>query len=126
MGKNVRSFRDLVAWQKGMELADKVYEFSRLLPRAELFGLSAQMRKAAVSVASNVAEGFGRYTRPEYIRFLQIARGSLYETATQIELAARVKLVTPQQAEEVLAVATETGKILNGLISSLRAKRESQ
>jgi four helix bundle protein len=79
---NVKTFRDLVAWQKGMELAKAVYQETKKMPETERFGLTNQMRRSAVSIASNIAEGFGRQSRPDLLKFLRVARGSLNELAT--------------------------------------------
>ncbi len=86
MSAEIRSFRDLVVWQKAMVLVEHVYGFSKLFPSDERYGLTAQIRRAAVSVPSNIAEGYGRHSTSDYIRFLQISLGSLNELQTQLEL----------------------------------------
>ena len=83
----VESYRDLIAWKKAKELALDVYTCTREFPRSEIYGLSAQMRRAAVSVPSNIAEGKGRYSQREFVQFLHHARGSLLELETQLEIA---------------------------------------
>lgn len=83
----IESYRDLIVWQKSMSLAQVVYTATRAFPKEDQFGLTNQLRRAVVSVPSNIAEGNGRGTTPDYIRFLQIARGSLFEAQTQIELS---------------------------------------
>ena len=118
------SFRDLVAWQKGMDVVYRVYGFTAQLPEQERFALVVQMRQAAISVPSNIAEGWGRDTTRDYIRFLHIARGSTYELSTQAE-------VCHQQGyagdwTEVMADCEELGRIINGLIKSLRRRVESK
>jgi len=119
----VRSFRDLVAWQRGMELAEAVYGATRDLPDSERYGLCTQLRRAAVSVPSNVAEGFARQSRADYLKFLRVARGSLAELSTQIESASRLKLMAsrPQLADLI----EEESRILNGLIRALEQKEQS-
>lgn len=113
----VRSHRDLVAWQRAMELAERVYAIAADLPESERFALSQQLRRAAVSVPSNIAEGYGRHSRKEFVKFLRIARGSVCELLTQLELARRLKLIAhdPQTSD----LAEETDRVLNALIRSL-------
>lgn len=113
----VRSHRDLVAWQRAMELAERVYGIAGDLPESERFALSQQLRRAALSVPSNIAEGYGRHSRKEFVKFLRIARGSVCELLTQLELARRLKLIVhdPQTSD----LAEETDRVLNALIRSL-------
>ena len=118
------SFRDLVAWKKGMDIVHQVYRSTAQLPEQERFVLAVQMRRAAISVPSNIAEGWGRDTTRDYIRFPHIARGSTYELSTQAE-------VCHQQGyaggwTEVIADCEELGRIINGLIKSLRHRVESK
>lgn len=116
----VRSFRDLDVWKDGVELAEIVYRETRSLPEAERYGLTSQLRRAAVSVPSNIAEGWGRRSRADYVRFLHIARGSLFEVATQVEVARRVGLFSDDQAARIEGVGTVCGKRLSRLIAALR------
>lgn len=116
----VTSFRDLDVWTDGISLAEIVYQATRTFPSDERFGLTSQMRRAAVSVSSNIAEGWGRRSRADYLRFLHIARGSLFEVATQVEIARRVGLLTPDLAEQIERQGTTCGRRLNRLITSLR------
>jgi len=114
----VKTFRDLITWQKAMLLARETYLLTKQLPGAEQFGLTAQMRKAAISIPSNIAEGHGRESRSDYLRFLRTARGSLMELQTQFILAADLQLLTmPPHAQELLA---ETDRVLQALIRSLK------
>jgi len=115
------SYEKLVAWQKAMDMVTKIYEAAREFPRDEMYGLTSQLRRAAVSVASNIAEGKGRLTVGEYRHFLGQARGSLLEAATQIRIAQNLNFFTQPQAEELLDATDETGRVLNGLIASLGA-----
>ena len=117
------SFRDLVAWQKGMDLVYQVYGFTAQLPEQERFVLAVQMRRAAISVPSNIAEGWGRDTTRDYIRFLHMARGSTYELSTQAEVCRRQGYAGGWT--EVIADCEELGRIINGLIKSLRRRVES-
>ncbi|MEM7228333.1 MAG: four helix bundle protein [Planctomycetota bacterium] len=114
----IKSFRDLRVWQRGLDLAEAVYESTGSFPPSERFGLQSQMRRSAVSVPSNIAEGWGRESRAEYIRFLVIARASLFELMTQIELAQRVGLGTGMDSAKSLA--NEIGRMLSGLLKALR------
>lgn len=119
-----RTFRDIVAWQRAMELAQWVYGFVGELPDAERFGLSMQMRRAAVSIASNIAEGYGRHSRSEFVRFLRIARGSLCELSTQIELAGALFACVP--SAELVGLVDEVDRVTNALIRSLLDRLEQE
>jgi four helix bundle protein len=113
----VRTFRDLIAWQKGMELAMQIYRATMQMPPSEQYGLTAQMRRASVSIPSNIAEGFGRQKRPELLRFLRMARGSLMELQTQMILAQQLGFMA--MPPELDALQNETDRVLQGLIRSL-------
>ena len=114
----VKTFRDLIAWQKAMALVKQVYRLTEGLPHTERFGLTAQMRRAAVSIPSNIAEGHGRESRTDYLRFLRIARGSLMELQTQLILVEELNLI--QIPSEVNDLHMETDRVLQGLIRSLK------
>lgn len=117
----VNTFRDLIAWQRSKEVAKLIYRETQQMPSDERFGLTNQMRRAAVSVPSNIAEGFGRQTRPDYLRHLRIARGSLMELSTQYELAVEMEMVpTNQRLNELIQ---EADRVLQGLIRGLETKR---
>ena len=122
MGKRIQHYRDLIAWQKAMALAERIYGATKLLPRSEERGLKQQLRRAAISVPSNIAEGYGRGSRRDYIAFLRTARGSLYEIETQVLLAKKLKYLTEPQAASLLEDSAECSRLLNGLIGSLRDK----
>ena len=113
------AYRKLDAWQRAMDTYDALYTLTKLFPREEQFGLTAQIRRAALSVPSNIAEGYGRESRREYLRHLYIARGSLMETETQLIAAVRQEMCTREQAIPVWELTQETGRILHGLISAL-------
>jgi len=102
-----------------MDLAREVYLQTEEFPKSEMFGLRMQMRRSAVSVASNIAEGHGRLTDPQLRNSLGMARGSLYELQTQAELAASMQFIQAQPADHLLAVATEVAKLINGLLGVL-------
>ena len=113
----VKCYEELVAWQKAMLLAQMVYGLQKQLPKEETFGLGDQIRRAAVSIPSNIAEGFGRESPNEFKRFLSIARGSLYEMKTQLQLADSLGYLRLDTASWLLV--DEVGKLINGLSKSL-------
>ncbi|MDP3294434.1 MAG: four helix bundle protein [Nevskia sp.] len=119
---SVRGYEDLVVWQKAMLLVREVYLLTADMPDAERFGLTAQIRRAAVSVPSNIAEGQGRLSTGEFKQFLGNARGSLYELETQMRLMTDLNLVDDVAAANILATAGDVARLLNGLINSLKAK----
>ena len=116
----VRRFQDLEVWQKAMDLATLIYEITREFPSDERFGLTNQIRRSATSIPANIAEGFGRLSNPDYLRFLAIARGSLMETETHLLLAERLNYVNAQQIQSFQHINGQVGRLLNGLIRSLR------
>jgi four helix bundle protein len=115
----VRSYRDLVAWKKSMALVANVYRCTQAFPKAEIYGLAVQLRRAAVSVPSNIAEGQGRISTGEFKQFLGHARGSLLEIETQISIAQDLGYLQPEYCERLLHQSAEVGRVLNGLIRSL-------
>ena len=118
----VSRYEDLIAWQKAYALVLAVYRVTERFPSEERFALVAQLRRAAVSIPSNIAEGFGRQTRSDFLRFLDMARGSAYEVQTQLRLAFDLNFASPES--QVLEDVAEVIRVLNGLISSLRSKTE--
>jgi four helix bundle protein len=114
-----RFFRDLIVWQKAMELARAVYVATEEFPKTETFGLRMQMRRSAVSVASHIAEGRGKLTDADLRRSLGSARGALYEFETQNELACGLKFIDEDSSRHLLEIATETAKMINGLLGKL-------
>lgn len=116
----VNGFMDLIGWQKSMDLVEEVYRVSASFTADERFGLTAQVRRAAVSIPSNVAEGYGRSTKADYIRFIDIAKGSANEVETQLRIAQRLRFVKVQNSERALAMAVEVQRILRGLGDGLR------
>ncbi len=115
-----QSYRDLIVWQKAGGLVAEVYRATKSFPSDERFGLVSQLRRAAVSVPSNIAEGQGRLSPGEFKQSLGIARGSLYELETQINLALDLEFLDPPTAIKLLESSTEVARLLNGLISHLR------
>ena len=120
--QNIESYKDLKVWKKGMDLTKAIYLFTRGFPSEEKFGLSSQIRRSAVSIPSNIAEGYGRGSRIDYCRFLKIACGSLYECQTQLELALDFEYISPQQFSRTQSIAEEVSKMLNALIRKLEEK----
>ena len=115
-----KSYRDLIVWQKAMVLARQSYALSESLPSREAYGLIAQIRRAAVSIASNIAEGHGRLTDTQFRHFLGNARGSLNEMQTQLELAADLNYLNREAVHQIMDQGSEVARLLNGLIASLR------
>ena len=120
-----KNYRDLIVWQKAMVLARQAHQMSCSLPKAELFGLSNQIRRTAVSIPSNIAEGYGRLTDLQLRHFLGNTRGSLYELQTQIELAADFGYCDDESVRKLLEQGSEVARLINGLLTSLRRDRES-
>ena len=114
----IRSYRDLDAWQVGMKLAEACYKLTEGFPQRELYGLTSQIRRAAVSIPANIAEGHNR-PRQAYLNHLSIALGSQAELETHIELAVRLGLATPEAARPVQELAEQAGRLLHGLVRSL-------
>jgi four helix bundle protein len=119
VGEAVESYRDLLVWQRGMDLAVEVYHLSRSWPKEEMYGLTSQARRAAASVPANIAEGYGRQSTASYAQFLKIARGSLKELEAHLLLAERVRLAPPGSCAGALARADELGRMLGGLIRAV-------
>ena len=116
----LKGFRDLIVWQKSKALAVKVYRITSSFPKEELFGIVFQMRKAAVSIPSNIAEGQARNGKKEFKHFLGIANGSTAELETQIEISYEMQFLPDATYWELLNDCAEVGKLLNGLITSLK------
>jgi four helix bundle protein len=116
----VRSYKDLVVWERSMELARKVYLASGRLPETERFGLVAQLRRGAVSIPSNIAEGYGRQATGDYRHHLSIARGATLELETQVLLCERLGYLAPADTAVLLGETTQIAKMLAGLIAKLR------
>ena len=114
--------QDLIVWQKAMRLAAQVHEATRRFPRDERFGLLLQMRRAAVSIPSNLAEGAARRTTREFLAFLHIARGSQAELDTQLRLATEFHYLAPECATDLLLKTEEVGRMLTALIAALRRR----
>lgn len=120
----IKTFRDLIAWQRGMELARAVYRATKAMPREEVFALTSQMRRAACSVPMNIAEGFGKHTRPEFLHGLRIASGSLCELMTAYELATSMEMIPV--SPRVIDLLAEVDRVLGALIRKLEAKPRTE
>lgn len=122
----INSYRDLKVWQLAMDLAVEVYSTTKAFPASENYGLTQQLRRAATSVAANVAEGHGRETTAAFINFLRIAQGSLKEVETLLLLATRVGVLAQEKAVAATHQCDELGRMLRGLIRSLQAKASEE
>ena len=116
----IQSYRDLIVWQKSISLVKKIYEISRNFPEEERFVLTPQIRRSAISISSNIAEGYGRRSSKDYIRFLQISIGSLYELSTQIEIVSSLEYLSDNILGEIQTDLIEIEKMLNSLITKIR------
>ena len=116
----LRGYRDLTAWQKAMDLVDAVYTLTGDWPRSEIYGLTSQIRRAIVSVPANIAEGQGRRGKKEFLHHLSIANGSLREVETHLLIALRRDWLGSDACERLLSATAEVGRLLNGLMRSLR------
>jgi len=114
------SYRDLIAWRKATQLALRIYRCTQKFPKDELYGLTSQMRRAGVSIASNIAEGKGRYSRKELMQFLFYARGSLSELETQLFIARELGYLDLAEVRKIEDQSIELGRILNGLTASIQ------
>lgn len=119
------SFRDLNVWKKAMQLVKEVYSVLDFLPSQEKFALSDQIRRAVVSIPSNIAEGYARNSDKEFLQFLYIARGSKAELETQLEIAEMLGYLSRNQLNEINAISEEVGKMLNKLIATIRNSKVS-
>ena len=119
-----RSYKDLVAWQKAMDLVTVIYRATADFPREEQFGLTSQLRRAAVSIPSNIAEGQGRLSEKEFRYFLGQARGSLMEVETQLQIGRNLGYLESERTDKLLTSCAEVGRILNGLLASIARPSE--
>jgi four helix bundle protein len=119
--KKIESFKDLFVWQKGIELVDEIYKMTKTFPKEEIYGITSQIRRAAISVSANIAEGWGRGTTKNYIQFLEISRGSLFELNTLIIISSNLNFVNQKNCNEIEIKINEIGRMLNALISKLES-----
>ena len=116
----VKHYRELLVWQKAMQIVEEIYALAKMLPKEELYALSNQIRRAAVSIPSNIAEGQARNSTKEFANFLSIARGSTAEVETQLIICVRLKYLQQTQIDQALSLCSEVGKMLNVLINKLK------
>jgi four helix bundle protein len=116
----IKSYKDLFIWQKSMLLVMNIYEITKVFPNSEIYGLTSQLRRSAISIPSNIAEGYGRKSTNDYKRFLQIAVGSLYELQTQIEIAFNLKYLGEQKHPEIIDLSIEIDKMLYSIIQKIK------
>jgi four helix bundle protein len=117
-----QDFKDLTVWQRAMEMSECIYRLTKTFPKEELYGLTSQLRRASISVASNIAEGRGRATTGEFKQFLCMAQGSTYEVHTQLLMAGRLKIGDEGLVQKAEALCIETSKMLGAFIASLGKK----
>ncbi len=120
--QNVKSYKDLLVWQKGITLVKRIYQLTQTFPDAERFGLVSQMRRAAVSIPSNIAEGQARHTRKEFIQFISHSEGSVAELETQVILAVELGYCGLADTQEITNLTTELSKMLDSLRRKLDLK----
>ncbi len=116
---DINDFKDLLIWQKGMDIAEKCYFLTKLFPKDELYGMVQQIRRSAVSIPANIAEGYGRRYTGEYVRFLNIAQGSVNELETHLILSKRVELCSEKNIEIILNLLKEESRMIIALIKKL-------
>jgi len=115
----IKSYKDLLVWQKGIVIVKEIYLLCANLPKNEIYGLQSQMKRAAVSIPSNIAEGYGRNYTQNYIQFLKIARGSLLELETQIIISKELGFINTDKFNQIINLITEENKMLNAFIKSI-------
>ena len=116
----MNSYRDLTVWQRGIELVEEVYRLVKRLPNEERYALAEQLRRAVVSVPSNIAEGYARQAPRDYARFLTIARGSKYEVETQLTICERLNYLSAEDTARAYGLCDEIGRMINAIIAKLR------
>lgn len=120
MTSQIKSYRDLLVWQKAIDLVVNAYRATAAFPKTETYGLTSQIRRAASSIPANIAEGYGRGSRKEYVQFLSIAQGSLKELETHFIVGEKLSYLTGSQTERLLAQTDELGPMLGSLIRKLK------
>ncbi|USO00336.1 MAG: four helix bundle protein [Phycisphaeraceae bacterium] len=118
----MRSYRDLEAWKLGISLTKRIYQITGGFPDSERYGLISQLRRASVSIPSNIAEGWGRGSTTEYARFLRVARGSMYEVETQLIIAKELAYLQDEELRRTMDETSQCGRVLSGLLKSIEAK----
>ena len=123
MNGKIKTYRDLLTWQKSLALVTEIYRVSRSFPKDEVYGLAQQMRRSAVSIPSNIAEGYGRNSTSDYVRFLHVASGSLYELQTQAEIALNLRYLKKSDFDKLYESSREIERMLSSLIRKLENSR---
>lgn len=116
----IKTYRDLKIWQKSIEMVTQIYKLTAHFPDKELFGITTQVRRSSVSIPSNIAEGYGRYSRKEYVRFLGISLGSLYEMQTQLQISLNLGYLSSENFHSLSEGSKEIERMLSGLIRKLK------
>jgi four helix bundle protein len=122
----VQSFRDLQVWQRSIQMSVSIYRLTKDFPREQIYGITSQMRRSAVSVASNIAEGNGRLNAGEYRQFLGIARGSNFELQTQLEIARALGYSDSRMLEDAEGLSFEVGKMISGMLNAIKDKEQAK
>lgn len=122
MREDIKSYKDLIVWQKSVDLAMEVYKISASFPDHEKFGISNQLRRASVSISSNIAEGWGRNSTKNYVQFLRISRGSLLEIESILHITQKLDYRSNKEHDSIMSLIEEISKMLNKLISALESK----
>ncbi len=117
----MKTYKELIVWQKAVEFVTTIYSVTKKFPKEEIYGLTNQIRRSAVSVPSNIAEGFGRNSKNEFKHFLQIAIGSLFELQTQLEIAKNLEFISDEEFDKVFSLTREIEAMLSSLIRKLKA-----
>lgn len=118
--ERIKNFKDLRIWQKGIEIVKRVYSLTRGFPKEEVYGLTAQMRRAAVSIPSNIAEGFKRYHRKEFKQFLHITLGSTAELETQVYIARELNFIDEERLNDITDMLIHQSKMISSLVNKLK------
>ncbi|KAF0108859.1 MAG: S23 ribosomal protein [Anaerolineaceae bacterium] len=123
--QKIRGFKDLIVWQRSVALAVKIYQITRTFPREEIYGLTSQIRRAAISIPSNIAEGHGRGSQSAFASHLDIALGSAAELETQLEIALKIGYLSQENHVSLLAELTEITRMLYGLLNKVQPNRHA-
>lgn len=118
----IKSYRELLIWQKSILVVTNIYKLTRDFPKEELFGITSQMRRCAISIPSNIVEGFGRNSQGDFKRFLNISLGSIYELQTQIEISQNLEYLNTENYKYLMESCVELEKMMNSLVSKIKAK----
>jgi four helix bundle protein len=121
-----QSFRELIAWQRSMELVTEIYRMTNSFPRSEIYGLTSQLRRAAISISSNIAEGQARHSHREFMRFLSTARGSSAEVQTQLLIAQNLGYIETDQAEKLVERTINVCRLINALYASIEQRTNNE